>query len=575
MIRIKLPSFHKRLLFILFFSLTIISLSIILLLPKDNKHFLSWTDAYLTDSLATAGLSQSFLCDELDPYRLTPARSFSHYDQRAYKSQAEEIQSQISSLQNISRASLSEENKQFYDIISWTLHKELQLASYPFYKNVFSLRTGIQTQPLALFCEYKINDRSDIASYLALLVDYPKYLLSHIPYLEEQKRLQRLPPKNQLELIAKQCDEYATLFSTSDNPLQAAFEHNLSTCTFISQERSIVFKETHVTILKNEWSMAYQTLSTLFHQYAAETPSSVFEQPLFPAYYERLAQASIGTDLSINELFRLGKTELSKDLQTIYQGLQNKHLLPDSTNASELQDTDSLSILSSLQTAMTPDFPSLKSISYEVKKVPDSLSEYQAPAFYLISPIDAEHHTIYLNPQKLASESPQEVSLTLAHEGFPGHLYQNAYFLSTNPNPCRRLFYSVGYAEGWAVYAEEYAYRYSQLSEQEQLLYAANRRFTLGIYAMTEIGIHYYRWTDSELEHFLATYGLSNLPAKQFRQFLEQEPGAYLPYYFGYLSFCKLKEQRNEQQKLSDYQFHEQILSFGPAPFTILEQWMN
>ncbi|WP_289445788.1 DUF885 family protein, partial [Klebsiella pneumoniae] len=47
---------------------------------------------------------------------------------------------------------------------------------------------------------------------------------------------------------------------------------------------------------------------------------------------------------------------------------------------------------------------------------------------------------------------------TLAHEGYPGHLYQTTYYASQNPSPIRSLLNFGGYVEGWATYAEMCSY---------------------------------------------------------------------------------------------------------------------
>ena len=54
---------------------------------------------------------------------------------------------------------------------------------------------------------------------------------------------------------------------------------------------------------------------------------------------------------------------------------------------------------------------------------------------------------------------------TLAHEGYPGHLYQTTYYANTNPDPLRNLLNFSGYVEGWATYAEMCSYYLSSLEK--------------------------------------------------------------------------------------------------------------
>ena len=47
---------------------------------------------------------------------------------------------------------------------------------------------------------------------------------------------------------------------------------------------------------------------------------------------------------------------------------------------------------------------------------------------------------------------------TLAHEGYPGHLYQTVYFLDHCEENLRQLLSFSSYSEGWASYVEYYSY---------------------------------------------------------------------------------------------------------------------
>ena len=89
-------------------------------------------------------------------------------------------------------------------------------------------------------------------------------------------------------------------------------------------------------------------------------------------------------------------------------------------------------MLSYLNKAMQTDFPDLDSPKYEVKYVPTSMEEFSSPAFYLTPPADTlSPNTIYIN--RSSQVNPAELFTTLAHEGFPGHLYQTLYYGNQNP----------------------------------------------------------------------------------------------------------------------------------------------
>ena len=128
-------------------------------------------------------------------------------------------------------------------------------------------------------------------------------------------------------------------------------------------------------------------------------------------------------------------------------------------------------ILAFLQEDMKEDFPSLLSgsseqsksplkkqlpaVSCDIKYISKSLSASSAPAFYLTPPMDAfDKNVIYINPD--SSLEGAALFTTLAHEGFPGHLYQTVYAresgIADRQNPLRGILDYPGYCEGWAVF---------------------------------------------------------------------------------------------------------------------------
>ena len=107
-----------------------------------------------------------------------------------------------------------------------------------------------------------------------------------------------------------------------------------------------------------------------------------------------------------------------------------------------------------------------------------------------------------------------ELYTTLAHEGDPGHLYQNAYTASGNLPLIRNLFSFTGYAEGWATYVEfEYAYDYAGADETLADLLAGNEACLLGLMAYIDIGIHYDGWDREDVAEYLADFGVEDQDA--------------------------------------------------------------
>jgi uncharacterized protein (DUF885 family) len=163
---------------------------------------------------------------------------------------------------------------------------------------------------------------------------------------------------------------------------------------------------------------------------------------------------------------------------------------------------------------------------------------------------------------------------TLAHESYPGHLYQTVYESSSSIHPAQHLFSFGGYTEGWATYAEQLSYFYAPISEDLAALLSSTRAMTLNLYSHLDLYVHAYGWTEDDCSAYLKKYGITNA-ASIHDMFLlvKQQPANYLKYYLGYLEICLLKEQaRNCLGSHFDLkEFHQFILDYGPAPFELLE----
>ena len=99
---------------------------------------------------------------------------------------------------------------------------------------------------------------------------------------------------------------------------------------------------------------------------------------------------------------------------------------------------------------MLDDFPAPPETSYTVNYIDDCMADYLAPAFYVIAPIDDySHNSIYIN--ETTDTTNISYFTTLAHEGFPGHLYQTVMTYESGIEPVRSILNYSGFVAGWAT----------------------------------------------------------------------------------------------------------------------------
>ena len=247
----------------------------------------------------------------------------------------------------------------------------------------------------------------------------------------------------------------------------------------------------------------------------------------------------------------------------------------DEWTVSSALNNDPVSMLRDLRQKITQDFPDSPAVSCAVRQVHASLQEYLSPAFYLTPAIDSYlDNVIYINPAE--HYQGLELYTTLAHEGYPGHLYQSVYFQSLSPDPLRSILGTGGYTEGWATYVEMYSYGLWRQDIRAAAIAQKNRAFTLGLASLLDIGIHYRGYSLEDISAFLTQLGFREDSARALYQNILQSPGNYLQYYVGWLNFQSLCEKAKTEMgdAFTLKAFHEAVLKVGPAPFDILEKYV-
>jgi len=280
--------------------------------------------------------------------------------------------------------------------------------------------------------------------------------------------------------------------------------------------------------------------------------------------------------MSVEEIQKQTEKQRLQDMSDLAEVLKNNPDITQKCSSYTLATEEPTRILQDLQVKMQQDFPTPPDTSFTIKSVHPSLEEYTAPAFYLTPPIDdISQNSIYINGSK--NYEKMQLYTTLAHEGFPGHLYQNVMERSCGLEPIRSLFGSSGYAEGWATYVEMQSYYYADINEEVETFLQKNQSALLSLYASTDMGIHYDGWSLADTIDFFATYQITDKEAiKQIYQLIVEEPAHYLKYYIGYLEFLNLRDYAMETygDGYSNYKFHQALMKMGNAPFSILKEYL-
>lgn len=580
---------RKKLLLAGGFLLLLLCTSLFFLLPSRpsvpdsdaDEAFQAFTQELFLDQISSNTLTLHYtLSDPAAPGISSPDISLGDISPDAIKSSAASLENMYTALSSFSPGDLSEENRLTYDILDFQLQQELALAGFPFYEEILSPTLGIQAQLPVLLAEYTFRSEQDIQDYLALLSQVDTYYEGLLDYEREKAEAGLFMSDETADDVIAQCQSF--IADRADHFLLTTFQERVRELDFLSEEDIAAYVDSDRAAVFGHVFPAYEKLISGLQELKGSGTNdcglAYYERG--KEYYVNLVAATVGTGHTISEIRQMTEEQMSSDLDTI-AGILADHPELLTTASRTMQDTEPLRILETLEEKITDDFPAIPAVSCQVKYVDPSLEDYLSPAFYLTPPLDCmTDHVIYINPA--GDYDSLSLFTTLAHEGYPGHLYQTIYENSCQPDPVRRLFDCGGYIEGWATYVEWLSYSYTGLDPDMAALLAANSAISLGIYARCDIGIHYDGWTEAQTGEFLADYGITSPDTlHRIYQAVVQDPGNYLKYYLGAVEILKIKEQAAAalSDKWNLKAFHEFILSTGPAPFPViesrLEQWLN
>lgn len=565
---------------------------------KANAQFDKFTDELFVNQVSSNTLNLHYTIANPEKYGITQYPiSFGEFSMESMTNSMNTVEQYLSRLEEFSYDSLSSDRQITYDCIYEKLKTEQQAKEVLSYTEILSATTGFQAQLPVLLAEYKFYDVQDVEDYLKLLTKVRPYFAQILEF-ERQKSTEGLfmAPFAVKDIIA-QCS--SLIANKSEHFLISTFEKRLADLKLDDSEKSNYIKQ-NKDALHNYVFPAYEDLIAGLTE-LKDTGKNCYGLCHFEKgreYYEYLVCANTGSSFSVEELQEKILESLSKDV-TIFSSIirNNTGILLDAAQAQTADPTSgetmaqtadssktpiSLSVnpqsyLTDLKEKMKEDFPSLFHISYSLNQVDKSMEEFLSPAFYLTPALDAtQNNVIYINQGH--HYTPLSLYTTLAHEGFPGHMYQTVFSQTVGQDKVRTLLGTTGYTEGWATYVEMLSYDYAEIDEDMAQFYRLNNRISLAMSATLDIGIHYYYWSPEDARDFLSSYGITEAEtADSLYKYIVEEPANYLNYYVGYLEFERLRDmvEKKEGDDFSPMEFHETLLNIGEAPFSIVEKYLK
>lgn len=477
------------------------------------------------------------------------------------------------------RDTLSDEQKETYDIYSYMLDytTEMNDSKFDYMSMPLESMTGMHTQLPTLFSDWTLRNEQDVKDVITLMKSVRPYMDSIIAYTKKQEE------KGTLMLDIKSVKEYCEKVVKEDVNSSVLTGLNESIDNLkLGDDKTKQYKAELKKAFQEYFLPAYSDIIKTMKELDSSKNNTLGLSHMKNGkeYYELLFKQATGTDKSIEDI----KKELNSMSRSSLLAVQsviskNKNLYDEYVNGKiKTKYKDFESMLKDLDKDIKDDFPSVGTLNYRIRPIGEDLASGGVAAYFNIPALDGttpKQIRVNMLEDALNVQSLETFS-TVAHEGIPGHMYQIAYAYKNVKDPWRNSMASfLGYTEGYATYTELYALKYLDGVSADAVKLQQNMVvYQDCLIALADIGIHYEGWTKEDLSNFLEENGLGVSDVSDFYNQLQANPTAFLSYYVGYVQIANLKKDAQEElkDKFNDRDFHEAILKSGAAPFHVVEE---
>lgn len=546
--------------------------------PEEIAAFDSFLNDFFCAEVSSNTINLHYTLANPENYGITDTKiTLGNLSEQAFKDSNARMENYLVSLEDFNYRALSTKQQVTYNILEDYLKFQLNLADYYLYDEPLRPSSGVQAELPILFQEYDFHDKEDIDTYLELIALTDEYFEQVIAFEQEKATAGLFMSDVSCNTIISQCNDF---LSDADNHyLLETFNKKIDNFEGLTDAERDSYKAENELIFQENIVPAYENLAKSLSELlgSGKNDKGLCYLPDGKEYYEYLVYYNTGCSSSVKDIQELISKERALDFQESSDLTEENPELWDLCNEATIAAVDPTATLNNLKEMMQKDFPTPPDASFTVQYIDECVADYLAPAFYVTAAIDDyQNNSIYMNESIDATDV--SYFTTLAHEGYPGHLYQTIMSYEAGLSPARCILNYPGYIEGWATYVEMLSYSYAGFNADVASLMEKNQTAILSLYASTDLGVHYDGWSYEDTVAFWANYGITDEAAiEELYELIIEEPAHYLKYYVGYLQFEKLKEYAKTHYlyNYDDTLFHKAVLEIGPAPFDIVEKYLD
>lgn len=556
---------------------------------KKQQEFEQYLDDYFKDVVTDDTLTYNYTIKDGTDYGLEePEVTLGDPGMTAEEigQDKEEFEGWVKKLDAIDRSCLTEDQKLTYDVLDEYFEVSAGIFDNVYLYEPFSPMRGLQANIATNFTDYRFDDKGDVERYIELLGQIPDYFAEYLDFEQEKSEKGYFMSDAVCDKVISQCKDFVA--DKENHFMVTTFNDNIDALDFLTDEEKAEYKEANKQAVENSLLPAFENVAEVLSGLkGTETnDGGICNYDGGKEYYEYLLKNFAGTAKSPEEVIDMLDTELQKLMVSLYQyylGNQAAYEYFAANYDSIFAETDQMTaseMVDKMMETASEHYPDAGTINYKAEALDknletimdDVLAYYMAPAID-----DPDNNLIRVN-----GLHTDGMWTTLAHEGYPGHMLQNAYYMSTDPEPVRTLMNFLGYKEGWAMYAcydSLYYYEYEEPEYGDTIaaLYQLNDEMSYLMMGRVDLGINYEGWTLQDTADYLTKNGMDGSAAQELYTTMVGDPAVYQSYSTGYYEMKELRDYAEEKMG-DDFDlktFNTIILETGPCQFDILKEQVD
>jgi uncharacterized protein (DUF885 family) len=506
---------------------------------------------------------------------------------------------QMRRLGTIDRSALSPAMRVSYDTVVYTRQSNAAVMAFDYGGTAFGpspyvvsqLTGAYQSVPDFLDTKHRIETGADADAYLARLEAFGVLLDQNTQRMVHDASLGVVPPDFLLDIALVQMA--AARAPAPDNLLVTSIRRRAA-----AKGLAATYGDHAAGIYDAKIAPALdrQIVETRRLRAVAGHDAGVWRLPDGAAFYAAALKATTTSALSPEEVHQLGLDQaarigarldellkarglsqgtLGERVGTLYK--DPAYLFPDTDDGKAAAIAYCNARLAAIRPRLPDWFSRVPPYTFEVRRVPLATEAGAAAAFSQPPALDGSRPgLVYINLHDTADWPKWTLPTVIYHEGLPGHQLEGGLALSNTSLPMiRKTLGFSGYAEGWALYAEQLAAEMGMYDDDPmgRIGYLRAQLFRAGR-CVVDTGIHHLRWSrEKAIAYFIELEGdAPGATAREVERYCAN-PGQACSYKIGHTVWIKARDRARAAlgPRFAIKDFHDAGLGCGRVPLEVLD----